>query len=30
MKQEAVILNPKDNVATALCNLKAGDILQLR
>ena len=30
LKQEAVILKPKDNVATALCNLKAGDILQLR
>ena len=25
-----MILNPRDNVATALCNLKAGDILQLR
>lgn len=30
MKQEAVILNPRDNVATALCNLKAGNILQVR
>jgi len=30
LKQKAVILNPKDNVATALCHLKAGDILQLR
>ena len=30
MKQEAVILNHKDNVATALCHLEAGDILQLR
>ena len=30
MKQEAVVLNPRDNVATALCNLKAGNILQVR
>ena len=30
MKQKAVILNHKDNVATALCHLEAGDILQLR
>jgi len=30
LKQEAVILNPKDNVATALSYLKAGDVLQLK
>ena len=29
MKQKAVVLNPKDNVATALANLKAGDTLEL-
>ena len=29
MKQKAVILNTKDNVATALAELKAGDILEL-
>ena len=30
LKQKAVILNPKDNVATVLCHLKAGDILRPR
>ena len=30
MKQKVVLLNPKDNVATALDNLNAGDILQLK
>ena len=30
MKHEAIILNPKDNVATALCDLKEGDTLQLK
>ena len=30
MKQKAVILNPKDNVATALADLKAGDTLELK
>ena len=29
MKQKAIILNPKDNVATALADLKAGDTLEL-
>ena len=29
MKQKALVLNSKDNVATALADLKAGDILQL-
>ena len=29
MKQKAVVLNPKDNVATALAELKAGDALEL-
>lgn len=29
MKQKAVVLSPKDNVATALANLKAGDTLKL-
>ena len=29
MKQKAVILNTKDNVATALADLKAGDTLEL-
>ena len=29
MKQKAVILNLKDNVATALATLKAGDIVKL-
>jgi len=29
LKQKAVVLNPKDNVATALADLKAGDILEL-
>ena len=29
MTQQAVIQNPKDNVATSLANLKAGDILKL-
>ena len=27
MKQKAIVMNPKDNVATALVNLKAGDTL---
>lgn len=27
MKQKAIVMNPKDNVATALANLKAGDTL---
>jgi len=30
LKQQAVVLNPKDNVATALCYLEAGSILQLK
>ena len=30
MRQKAVILNPKDNVATALADLKAGDTLELK
>ena len=29
MAQKAVVLSPKDNVATTLADLKAGDILQL-
>ena len=29
MKQKAIVLNPKDNVATVLTDLKAGDILKL-
>lgn len=29
LKQKAVVLNSKDNVATALGDLKAGDILEL-
>lgn len=29
MKQKAVVLSPKDNVATALVDLKAGDTLEL-
>lgn len=29
MKQKAVVLSPKDNVATALADLKAGDTLKL-
>jgi len=29
LKQKAVVLNPKDNVATALAALKAGDIVKL-
>ena len=29
MKQKAVVLSPKDNVATALANLKVGDALEL-
>ncbi len=29
MKQKAFVLNAKDNVATSLANLKAGDILKL-
>ena len=29
MKQRAVVLSPKDNVATTLVNLKAGDTLEL-
>jgi len=29
LKQKAVILNTKDNVATALADLKAGDTLEL-
>ena len=29
MKQKAIILNTKDNVATALADLKAGDTLKL-
>jgi len=29
LKQKAVILNTKDNVATALAELKAGDTLEL-
>ena len=30
MIQKAVILSPKDNVATALADLKAGDTLELK
>jgi len=30
LKQQAVVLNTKDNVATALCYLEAGSILQLK
>jgi altronate dehydratase small subunit len=30
LKQKAIVLNLKDNVATALANLKAGDILELK
>jgi len=30
LKQKAVVLNPWDNVATALANLKAGDTLELK
>jgi altronate dehydratase small subunit len=29
LKQKAVVLNSRDNVATALVELKAGDILEL-
>jgi len=29
LKQKAVVLSPKDNVATALAELKAGDTLEL-
>jgi altronate dehydratase small subunit len=29
LKQKAVVLSPKDNVATALDNLKTGDTLEL-
>ena len=29
MKQKAIVLSPKDNVATALADLKAGDTLEL-
>jgi len=29
LKQKAVILNPRDNVATSLANLRAGDTLEL-
>jgi altronate dehydratase small subunit len=29
LKQKAVVLSPKDNVATALADLKAGDTLKL-
>jgi altronate dehydratase small subunit len=29
LKQKAIILSPKDNVATALTDLKAGDTLEL-
>jgi altronate dehydratase small subunit len=29
LKQKAIILSPKDNVATALTDLKAGDSLEL-
>ena len=29
MTQQLVILDPKDNVATSLANLKAGDIIEL-
>jgi len=30
LKQKAVILNSRDNVATSLANLKAGDTLELK
>lgn len=30
LKQQAVVLNPKDNVATALCHLEVGSILPLK
>jgi altronate dehydratase small subunit len=30
LKQQAVVLNPKDNVATALSQLEAGSILLLK
>jgi len=30
LKQQAVVVNPKDNVATALCHLEAGSTLQLK
>jgi len=30
LKQKAVVLNTRDNVATALANLKAGDNLELK
>ena len=29
LKQKAIVLSPKDNVATALVDLKAGDTLEL-
>ncbi len=29
MKQKAIVLNPNDNVATALADLKAGETLEL-
>ena len=29
MKQSAIVLNVKDNVATALADLKSGDVLQV-
>jgi altronate dehydratase small subunit len=29
LKQKAIVLSPKDNVATALANLKSGDTLEL-
>jgi len=29
LKQKAVVMSPKDNVATALAELKAGDTLEL-
>ena len=29
LKQKAVVLNPEDNVATALASLKSGDTLEL-
>jgi altronate dehydratase small subunit len=27
LKQKAIVMNPKDNVATAITNLRAGDVL---
>lgn len=27
MKQKAIVMNPRDNVATAIVNLRAGDVL---